>query len=132
MTVATQSIYSTFRCRDAMAEIAFLERAFGFERGPVHAGEDGTVQHAELRFAGEWIMLGSHSTGEDGRMAFDGGPAWIYVVVDDPDAHHDQAVAAGAEIVRELTTEDYGSRGYSARDPEGNVWSFGTYRPGAG
>jgi uncharacterized glyoxalase superfamily protein PhnB len=132
MTVATQSIYTTFRCRDAMAEIEFLERAFGFERGAVHQGEDGTVHHAELRFAGEWIMLGSHSTGEDGRMAFDGGPAWVYVVIDDPDAHYERARANGAEIVRELTDEDYGSRGYTARDPEGNLWSFGTYRPESG
>ena len=35
----------------------------------------------------------------------------------------------GVEIVVELRDEDYGSRGYSARDPEGNLWSFGTYQP---
>jgi len=29
----------------------------------------------------------------------------------------------------ELHDTDYGSRDYAARDPEGNVWSFGTYRP---
>lgn len=54
-----------------------------------------------------------------------------YVVVEDPDAHHNhkRAQAAGAEIVRELTDQDYGSREYSARDPEGNLWSFGTYDP---
>jgi uncharacterized glyoxalase superfamily protein PhnB len=32
----------------------------------------------------------------------------------------------------ELTDQDYGSREYAARDPEGNVWCFGTYRPDAG
>lgn len=53
----------------------------------------------------------------------------IYAVVADPDAHHAAAVAAGAKIVRELEDMDYGSREYSARDPEGNLWSFGTYRP---
>ena len=131
MTVATQSIYASFRYRDAMAAIDFLERAFGFERGDVHQGDDGTVHHAELRFAGEWIMLGSTSDGSDGRLAVETGPASAYVVVDDPDAHYERAVAAGAEIVRELTDEDYGSRGYTARDPEGNLWSFGTYRPQA-
>jgi uncharacterized glyoxalase superfamily protein PhnB len=129
MTVATQSIYATFRYRDATAAIDFLERAFGFERGDVHAGEDGRVLHAELRYGGEWIMLGSTTDGSDGRLAVDNGPTWVYVVVENPDAHHERAVAAGAEIVRELTDEDYGSRGYTARDPEGNVWSFGTYRP---
>jgi uncharacterized glyoxalase superfamily protein PhnB len=129
MTVATQSIYASIRYRDAMAAIDFLERAFGFERGDVHQGQDGTVHHAELRFAGEWIMLGSTSSGSDGRLDLPSGPTWIYVVVDEPDAHYERAVAAGAEIVRDLKDEDYGSRGYTARDPEGNVWSFGTYRP---
>ena len=129
MTVATQSIYTSLRYRDAMAAIEFLEQAFGFERGAVHQGEDGTVHHAELRFAGEWIMLGQTSDGSDGRLDLESGPTWVYVVVDDPDGHHERAVAGGAEIVRGLTDEDYGSRGYTARDPEGNVWSFGTYRP---
>jgi uncharacterized glyoxalase superfamily protein PhnB len=55
-----------------------------------------------------------------------------YVTVDDPDALHDRAVAAGAEIVMGLTDQDYGSREFAARDPHGNVWSFGTYRPSLG
>jgi hypothetical protein len=38
---------------------------------------------------------------------------------------------AGAEIVRALEQTDYGSREFTACDPEGNVWSFGTYQPWA-
>jgi uncharacterized glyoxalase superfamily protein PhnB len=53
----------------------------------------------------------------------------IYIVVANPDAHYERARTAGAEIVRELTDEDYGSREYSARDLEGNLWSFGAYNP---
>ena len=53
----------------------------------------------------------------------------LYVVVEDPDAHHERAVAAGASVVRPLEDMDYGSREYSVRDPEGNLWSFGTYDP---
>ena len=53
----------------------------------------------------------------------------MYVVIEDADAHYARAKAAGAEIVRELEDQDYGSRDYSARDFEGNLWSFGTYRP---
>jgi uncharacterized glyoxalase superfamily protein PhnB len=53
----------------------------------------------------------------------------MYVAVDDPDAHCEQARAAGAEIVQEITEQEYGSREYAARDPEGHTWSFGTYRP---
>jgi uncharacterized glyoxalase superfamily protein PhnB len=50
-------------------------------------------------------------------------------VVQDADNHHRQAVAAGAEMVMELQDQDYGSREYTARDPEGNFWSFCTYQP---
>jgi uncharacterized glyoxalase superfamily protein PhnB len=60
------------------------------------------------------------------------GPVVVYVVVDDPDALHDRASAAGAEIVMPLTDQDYGSREFAARDLYGNVWSFGTYRPSLG
>ena len=56
---------------------------------------------------------------------------WVYVVVDDPDAHCERARAAGAAITTEVYDTDYGSREYAARDLEGNVWSFGTYRPAA-
>jgi uncharacterized glyoxalase superfamily protein PhnB len=62
-------------------------------------------------------------------------PKSIYVVVADPDRHCAGATAAGARIVRELQDTDYGSREYSVRDPEGNLWSFGTcdpYAPEAG
>ncbi len=55
----------------------------------------------------------------------------IYVHVADVDAHHDRAKNGGAEIVFGLTDMEYGSREYSARDLEGNLWSFGTYLPGA-
>jgi uncharacterized glyoxalase superfamily protein PhnB len=53
----------------------------------------------------------------------------IYVIVPDPDAHHARAKAAGAEILREVTDQDYGGRLYTCRDPEGHVWSFGSYDP---
>lgn len=52
-----------------------------------------------------------------------------YVVVDDPDAHFERAKAAGAEIVEQPVDRDYGSREYTARDPDGNVWVFDTYDP---
>ena len=59
------------------------------------------------------------------------GPVLLYVTIDDPDTLHDRAVAE-AEIVMGLTDQDYGSREFAARDPHGNVWSFGTYRPSLG
>lgn len=129
--------------RDAKAAIRWLCDAFGFEERMVHPGEDGReVAHAELSFGPGIVMLGSQREGApsagdvtprdtDGKLDFARIPFSIYVAVEDLDAHCERARAAGAEIVMEPFDTDYGSRDYSARDLEGNVWSFGTYRPEA-
>ncbi len=119
------TIIPTFRYHDARAAITFLKDAFGFEEHAVYE-QDGAVAHAELKLDNAYIMLGEHRE-EGGDLAY--GGSTTYVVIDDPDAHHARAVAAGAEIVRPLTDQDYGSREYAAKDPGGNVWSFGTYLP---
>jgi uncharacterized glyoxalase superfamily protein PhnB len=126
-----QSIYPVLKYEDARAAIDFLERAFGFESHAVYDGEHGGVAHAELRLGGEYVMLGSTSEGEE-RFNQGAGRTSLYIVVDDPDALHDRAREARATIERELTDQDYGSREFTARDPEGNLWSFGTYRPAEG
>jgi uncharacterized glyoxalase superfamily protein PhnB len=59
------------------------------------------------------------------------GTQSAYVVVEDCDAHYARAVAAGAEVLLDIVDRDYGGRGYSCRDPEGHVWSFGSYDPWA-
>ncbi len=53
----------------------------------------------------------------------------MYVITDDPDAVYERAVAGGAEITRGMEEADYGSRGFTVRDLEGNLFSFGTYIP---
>jgi uncharacterized glyoxalase superfamily protein PhnB len=129
-----QTIFPALRYRDAPAAIEWLGRAFGFEPRMVVDGPDGTVAHAELDGGGATIMLGTArppDADEYSAAAPPPGGTALYLVVEDPDAHHERACAAGAEVVRELQDTDYGSREYSVRDPEGNVWSFGTYRPGS-
>jgi uncharacterized glyoxalase superfamily protein PhnB len=120
-------ISPVLRYRDARAAIAFLTEAFGFEPRHLTEGDDGTIVHAELGHGDSVVMLGSAR--DDGPFALPPGAALTYVVVADPDAHHDRATAAGAELVHGLVDQSYGSREYSVRDPEGNVWSFGTYKP---
>lgn len=121
------SIYPTLRYRDADAAIAFLTDALGLKLQERHDRPDGTVAHAQLAWGSGLVML---STAGVGDTTFDLGPVCLYLATDDPDSHHDKAVAGGAEIVMGLVDQDYGSREYAARDPEGNVWCFGTYRPG--
>jgi uncharacterized glyoxalase superfamily protein PhnB len=122
------NVFPTLRYRDAPAALRWLEEAFGFKPTMVVDGPGGTIAHAQVSCGSGLVMLGSEPT-DDGRFGHHAGQGWTYVVVDEIDAHHDRAAAAGAEIVMELTDTDYGSRDYSARDPEGNLWSFGTYDP---
>lgn len=74
-------------------------------------------------------MLGTEPEGGDPTWGAHAGKGWLYLSTDDIDALHERAVGAGAEIVRGLQDTDYGSRDFTARDPEGNIWSFGTYAP---
>ena len=132
VTAPAPSIVPCLSYRDAPAAIAWLKEAFGFTETMVVPGPDGTIAHAQLSFGTGMIMVGSER--DDAltlRMPCDlgGNTQAIYVIVEDADAHHARAVAAGAEIVRELEDTPYGSRDYSARDPEGHLWHFGTYRP---
>ncbi len=108
--------------KDLRGAIDFLCEAFGFERHEIHEGDDGEIQHVELRLGDAVVMPTTTQHGEPGH-------ALVYVVVEDPDAHHDHAKEVGAEITMELRDTDYGSRDYAAKDPEGNGWFFGTYRP---
>jgi uncharacterized glyoxalase superfamily protein PhnB len=126
------NIFPAMRYGDADAAVEFLKAAFGATEKAVHRGEDGAIQHAELALGAGLVMLGQYS--EEGWL---GGEAprplsstvSIYVVIPDPDAHYATASSSGATIVRELEQMSYGSREYSARDLEGNLWSFGTYDP---
>jgi uncharacterized glyoxalase superfamily protein PhnB len=120
------SIYPVLRYADPAAAIGFLVDAFGFTEHVAHKGPDGEIVHAVLSFDNGMVMLGPSGGGES---IFDVGAQLTYVVAEDVDALHDRAVAAGAEIVYPLTDQEYGSRDFSAKDPEGHIWSFGTYRP---
>jgi uncharacterized glyoxalase superfamily protein PhnB len=129
------NVIPTMRYRDAAAAIDWLCRAFGFERQLVVPGEAGTIVHAQLRFGAGMVMLGTARDDEFGKLqrvpADVGGVGTQspYVIVTDADAHYARAVAAGANVVRDIQDEDYGGRGYSCRDPEGHLWNFGSYDP---
>jgi uncharacterized glyoxalase superfamily protein PhnB len=134
----TVNIIPGMRYHDAPAAIDWLCRAFGFEKHLVVPGEEeGVIAHAQLRYGNGMVMLGtagSHGGGFDDVMTTPrdiGGRETqsAYVIVEDADAHHERAVAAGAEVVLPLEDKDYGGRGYSCRDPEGHVWSFGSFDP---
>lgn len=124
---------------DAAAAITWLGHAFGFEVRLRIDGDGGRVEHSELVYGEGLIMVGSADAPDapgsrGGRFVSPRGIGGantqsLCVVVDDADAHCARARAAGATIVAEPTTKDYGEeywadRSYQARDLEGHLWWF--------
>ena len=120
------TVFPTLTYDDADAALDFLKNAFGGEEHAVYRDENGVIHHAEVRLDNGIVMFGASRRETKATRGAAGG---IYVVIRDPDAHCAQARATGAQIVRDLHDEPYGSREYSALDPEGNMWHFGTYQP---
>ena len=131
MTAPAPQVWPTLRATDAPALIRFLVEAFGFAEVTVVA-EGDTVQHAELAWPlGGGVMLGSARPADGDRWPLRPGTFGAYVVCDDPDALFTRAVVAGAVVGSEPADTGYGSRECLLLDPEGNHWSFGTYRGAA-
>ncbi|MFV2017265.1 VOC family protein [Micromonospora sp. LOL_023] len=129
-TTPAPQVWPTLTARDAPGLIAFLVDAFGFQEALV-IREGDRVDHAELAWPpGGGIMLGSDRGGSapDDPWIRAAGSFGGYAVTDDPDGLYTRAVAAGAKVVREPNDTGYGSRDFVVSDPEGNLWSFGTYR----
>ena len=121
------TIIPCLRYTDAPAAIDFLCNAFGFTRHAVYADDTdkSVVHHAQLTLGDGMVMLGSAPRGEAAVTTLS-----VYVHVPDADAHCAHATEAGAAITTPPHDNDgYPGRGYAARDPEGNVWSFGSYDP---
>ena len=133
VAVGQVTMYPILGYRDLAAAIDWLCRVFSFEPLEIMRNEDGAYVHVELRLGDGVIMPTTQRKDPDRGQSL--GPALttqgLYVALDGVDAHYDRAVAEGAEILRPLADTDYGSREYTARDLEGNLWSFGTYRPGS-
>jgi len=137
----TQRIVPMLAYEDAAAAIDWLTDAFGFREreGQRYTDDRGVVTHAELERDGAIVMLATPNEDYQGprrhRETCEASRRWqdnpwvvdgLYVEVDDVDAHHAQAVAAGATVIRPLEDADFaGIRRYTAEDPEGHRWMFG-------
>ena len=129
------TVVPTLRYRNAPAAIDWLCDVFGFERRLVVPGENGTIAHAQLTLGGGMIMLGSATDTEYGRLLAHPeetggrGSQGLYLIVPDADAVYASAGAKGAKIEMDIVNQDHGGRGFTCRDPEGHLWSVGTYDP---
>ncbi len=130
------AIIPTMRYRNARRMIDWLGAAFHFRPHMIVDGEGGRIEHAQLVLGKAMIMLGDHRDDDFGALQrpADMGAAVNqspYVVIADVDAVYASAKAAGADIVVEIHDPEYGGRMFSCRDPEGQLWNFGSYDPWA-
>jgi uncharacterized glyoxalase superfamily protein PhnB len=124
---------------DAAAAIDWLCKSLGFEVRLKVEGEGGRIEHSELTFGGEGLIMVGSAGGKSERAvplpcksprSLGGANTQaLCVCVDDVDAHCERARAAGAKIIDEPTTTDYGDeywsdRTYRVEDPEGHHWFF--------
>lgn len=134
MSLTPSDIHPCLAYEDATTAIDWLCRAFGFTKRFVVPGTNGRVEHSELSLGTGVVMVSSPKLDMQWVSPRDpkGGVSHtLSVCVENPDAHFEHAVLAGARIISPLKTEEYGARGYLAEDPEGHRWYFGNYRPGA-
>ncbi|MDQ4055092.1 MAG: glyoxalase [Actinomycetota bacterium] len=120
--------WQTMAFQDAEAMMRWLG-AIGFTEHATYRDDTdpSVVTHAEWLWpGGGGIMFGSVI---EGGLIDNPGSSAAYLVTDDPDDVFARAVAAGATVTREMVDQDYGGRGGSVNDPEGNHWSFGSYQP---
>lgn len=120
------TVFPTLRYDDAPSAVKFLTEALGLVAGEIVYDDGGRVVHAVLGWHHGLVMISSR---RDEPNPFDTGRAVLYLATDEPDALYERAVAACAEVVMGLVDQEYGSREFAVRDPEGNVWCFGTYQP---
>lgn len=125
---STVKLWHSLSVQDADAMIAWLT-AIGFTEHSTYRDDlDPTVvHHAEWLWPGGGGLMFGTQRPESGLQGT--GPGACYLVTDDPDAVFDAAITAGGSVERPLVDQDYGGRGGSVRDPEGNHWSFGSYQP---
>ena len=122
----SQRVFPYLAYAEAPAAIAWLCRAFGFERIDVQAIPDGRVVHAALALEGAQIMLSSLF--DDGSscspQSLSALPSHVLIHVDDVDAHYRRAERAGANVLSGPRDQPWGARLYEATDLEGHRWSL--------
>jgi uncharacterized glyoxalase superfamily protein PhnB len=119
-----QTITPYLLYEDVDAALSFLAKAFGFKEVLRYTGEEGYVNHAEMRLGDGKIYLGDPGEQYRNPKKLGNETVGIYVLVEDVDAHFERAKAAGADIREEPTDQEYGERRYAAVDPEGHEWFF--------
>jgi PhnB protein len=110
--------------------IDFYKRAFGAREIMRVDGPNNTVGHAEIVIGGSRIMLADEfpDMGFRGPKSLGGSPVHLHLYVEDVDGVANNAVAAGAKLIRPVMDQFYGDRSGTIEDPFGHVWHIATHK----
>jgi uncharacterized glyoxalase superfamily protein PhnB len=102
--------------------IDWLRGAFGFtERLRTPPDPDGSIHLAQLNVSEGSVMLRTRQADDTHEKR---PPCSLLVRIPDVDAHCERSKQFGATIVRPPKTAEFGERQYTAKDLEGNEWTF--------
>jgi len=129
----TTDIMPTYRYRDCDGAVRWLVDVLGCSEHFINRSDTGAIGHGELRFGNGMLMVGSFPDQVSGDVPdLDLGHASTYFIVDDEDvleATWHRTQAAEAPVVQAFQRQPYGGASFTVRDPEGNYWTVGSYRP---
>lgn len=120
-------VYAYLRLHDTAAAIDFYTRAFGAKELFRLVEPSGRVGHAEVKIGAVTVMLSDEYPEYNihGPRSIGGTSVSMHIHVSDVDRLFEQAVAAGATVVRPLENQFYGERSATVRDPFGHEWLLG-------
>jgi PhnB protein len=116
--------------RDATSAIAFYTKAFGAKLTVRMDAPGGKVGHAEMKIGDSVVMLADEAPEMDfvSPQARGGTSVLMHLYVKDVDATVEQAVRAGAKMIRPVQDQFYGDRAGGIEDPYGHRWYIATHK----
>jgi PhnB protein len=113
----------------AAQALDFYKKAFGAREIMRVESPGNKVGHAEIEIGGSRLMMADEfpDMGFRGPKTYGGSPVHIHLYVEDADKTVEQAVAAGAKVIRAVANQFYGDRSGSIEDPFGHVWHIATH-----
>ncbi len=130
---SVHSVWPVLHYDDTRRALRFLVDVLGFDEVIAMADASGEIVHAEVSWQnGGCLVFGSTKHTDSVHGAMQAGTSAVYLVTREVDAVHERVRSSGeGSVVQSPQVTQFGSGAeayaFTAADPEGNLWTFGTY-----